>query len=122
MVAEWHRNAPPRSLLFDVRPSEYAQALRWVSEFLGLCHVLTPHMLRHGGASCDVAHGARDLLGTQEHGQWASQRSVQRYKKTGVYQQVVAQLPQDVTDTFSAALRRLPGLLRMTVRGLSQRR
>ena len=122
MLPEWRRRTPDGARLFPLAFSEYEKAWRWASGMLALKTTITPHMLRHGGPSCDFAHGSRALVQIQERGQWVSLKSCQRYKKAGVYQQVVASLPAAVTDSYTPCVRRLPGLLRAYVSELGPRR
>ena len=74
-------------------------------------------MLRHGGPSTDYAYRVRELLEIQERGQWANVRNCQRCNNSALYQRVVADRPPAVVDKYAACLVRLPGLLRMYVRG-----
>jgi hypothetical protein len=80
MVPEWKRRAPEVYPMFNLSQAEYAKAWAWASKCLSLKTTITPHMMRHGGASADYALRVRNLLEIQERGQWGSLTSCQRYK------------------------------------------
>ena len=62
----------------------YCNQLTAASEQLGLTHLhLSPHVLRHSGASHDAFHKLRDLQSIQSRGRWKAARSVERYRKPG---------------------------------------
>ena len=44
---------------------------------------ITPHCLRHGGASRDALEKLEDLRGIQRRGRWKARESVRRYEKAG---------------------------------------
>ena len=110
-LEKWYHQMSAELPCFDITSAEYARAWKWASETIGLDFVVTPHMLRHGGASADYALGCRDILAIQERGQWGSLRSVQRYKKAGAYQRMLLRLPETVWETHRARSRLLPSLL-----------
>ena len=63
---------------------DYVSHVKKASEHAGLGHLkLTPHVVRHSGASTDCFHKIRDFNEIQERGRWKCQRSVLRYKKPG---------------------------------------
>ena len=47
---------------------------------------VSPHILRHAGASNDFFFGRRSLLEIQRRGRWKAKASVQRYEKSGLLQ------------------------------------
>eukprot|EP00972_Heterocapsa_arctica_P105505 15545302-Heterocapsa_arctica.AAC.1 len=53
--------------------AQYERRISWAVAQLGLGAV-TPHMLRHGGASCDAVGGAAVEF-IQQRGQWSQTRS-----------------------------------------------
>ena len=63
---------------------KYCEQISQAAASLGLSALhLTPHILRHSGASHDAYHNIRDSQQIQERGRWKASRSVQRYKKPG---------------------------------------
>ena len=56
----------------------------------------TLYMLRHAGASLDVARGARTLQEVQKRGRWDSFASVRRYEKAGRVTELLGRLSEDV--------------------------
>ena len=75
-------------------------------EFLGL----SPHSLRHSGASHDSYHGVRDAKSIQTRGRWKAAESVRRYKRPG--RMLLTQ--KDVSKaTWNAATRARPQLISM---------
>ena len=76
----------PSEKIFDLTVGEYEQVFRDTASFLGLERLeVTPHSARHGGASYDCYYAVRSLEEIQQCGQWASQKSVARYRKAGMY-------------------------------------
>ena len=73
------------STLFEnLRLEQYSKQIALAAEQVGLQALhLTPHILRHSGASHDAYHAIRDFCGIQARGRWKCSRSVQRYKKPG---------------------------------------
>ena len=64
---------------------------------LGLSWVGPPHTLRHSGASRDVATKAKSLEEVRRRGRWSQPKSVQRYTKTHLLTQHLAQVPKSIT-------------------------
>ena len=67
-------------LTFD----KYGKQLAESAQAVGLGHLhLTPHCLRHSGASHDAYHHIRDIHEIQTRGRWKAAKSVSRYKRPG---------------------------------------
>ena len=73
----------------------------------------TPHSLRHGGASHDMAQGLRDAASTQARGRWLARQSVVRYGKFGMYQRQLAKLSVKQRQDGTAISRRLQSILQV---------
>ena len=73
----------------------------------------TPHSLRHGGASHDMAQGLRDAAGTQARGRWLARQSVVRYGKFGMYQRQLAKLSAKQRQDGTTIARRLQDILQV---------
>lgn len=64
--------------------SEYGQNIQAALRNLELQKLgLSPHSLRHSGASTDSFHKIRDAKTIQSRGRWKAAESVKRYKKPG---------------------------------------
>ena len=83
VVCSWLSSRPGASeSLFRLQPKDVSDALQSAVKHFGLERLrITPHCLRHGGASEDYLHKLRDLNGIKERGFWSSLSSVNRYKK-----------------------------------------
>ena len=72
------------ALLFPLTLAEFEKVFATAVKALDLQHLkLTPHCLRHGGASTDVYFQWLDLLAVQQRGRWVASSSVLRYSKHG---------------------------------------
>ena len=70
-----------------------AEAVEWMQmQELAPCR----YALRHGGASDDLLHNRRDLLGIKRRGQWVADSSLRRYAKESRLQSEVAKLHPEV--------------------------
>jgi len=73
---------------------------------IGLAHLnLTPHSLRHGGASLASYLGLLTNSGVAKRGRWNSMQSVRRYEKKGVLTRVVAKMKPEQVRAGSAHLK-----------------
>lgn len=72
---------------------------------------LTPHCLRHGGASHDFLAGVRNLQEIQQRGCWASFESVRRYSKHGRISKQLHLLTAKQQDAAKQASLELPQML-----------
>ena len=107
----------PHALMFPCSRGQYAEALRRSSSALGFARV-TPHLLRHGGASFDAISG-----GTHEairlRGQWRHPSSCARYLKFGQYIRRRSSLCAKEMSRVACADQRLQKLLPGKVRNTS---
>ena len=72
------------ALLFPLTLAEFEKVFATAVKALDLQHLkVTPHCLRHGGASTDVYFQWLDLLAVQQRGRWVASSSVLRYSKHG---------------------------------------
>eukprot|EP00438_Fugacium_kawagutii_P026513 Skav230495 [mRNA] locus=scaffold2389:150110:150676:- [translate_table: standard] len=74
-------------LFAGISLSDYERALDKAMDSLGYTsRILTPHILRHSGASNDAVHHRRALPSIQKRGRWAAKKSVARYEKAALVQ------------------------------------
>lgn len=80
--------------VFTVNLAHYESVCRAFSQQFKLkTGIFSPHVLRHSGPSFDAIHGLRSLPDIQSRGRWASNMSVQRYRKPGRLLMQASQLP-----------------------------
>ena len=73
-----------QAFLFDFDLSTFEKEFKHSVNNLGIQKLkLSPHCLRHGGASHDYFIGSRSLADIQQRGCWATFDSVRRYSKHG---------------------------------------
>jgi hypothetical protein len=73
--------------------ARWESLLKQASDMEGISHLdISPHTLRHGGASHDMALQLRSFPQVQSRGRWLSKKSVARYGKFGMYQRQLAKL------------------------------
>ena len=82
----------PNARLFQLDLHTYEKVLKQAAKDLGL-GLISPHMLRHGGASYDAYLGV-PIHAIQQRGQWKKKESVLRYMKFGRYLRRLSQLPE----------------------------
>ena len=92
--------------LFPFTLNQFEKVFKESTERLQLKKLkLTPHCLRHGGASHDYLFGVRALVDVQARGCWASFESVRRYSKHGrVNRQLSLLSPEQLHAAKQAAL------------------
>lgn len=89
---------------------QYGKQITECAKVAGLDHLqLTPHCLRHSGASHDAYHKIRDVHEIQSRGRWKSAKSVHRYKKPGRMLLSQAQVPAAV---WNQAIKARPKVLK----------
>ena len=75
---------PEVSLFSPLTMDQYASQVGKCADAVGLSHLhLTPHCLRHSGASHDAYHKVRSMSEIQTRGRWKAAKSVNRYKRPG---------------------------------------
>ena len=86
LLGYWRLKVAPghEELMFRITHSQFAKHLKEANTALELSVLLTPGMLRHGGASHDAFCGAPQA-DIQLRGTWEQLKSCQRYMKAGVY-------------------------------------
>ena len=89
-------------LLFAVSTARMRELLTEAADQAQLERI-TPHQLRHGGASHDGATGC-SLEQIQSRGAWATASSVRRYAKPGRYLRLLASIPEAERERLSAEL------------------
>ena len=72
---------------------------------------LTPHVLRHSGASHDAYHKVRGFSEIQSRGRWQCSKSVERYKKPGRMLLQHSKVPNNVWRDARAARTKIVLLL-----------
>ena len=76
-----------------VFPFTYAEYAQWFGEAAAQIKVsLVPYQGRHSGASLDRSSNYRSLPDVKKRGRWSSNKSVQRYEKTGRLQKTWREL------------------------------
>ena len=113
LLRGWRARLSPSARVFPIELAEYEKHLRWATRALDIANMkITPHSMRHGGASSDAAASLRTLPEIQCRGMWSDPRSVARYHRPGQLARQMAKLPPAVLERFPDALRELPKLLR----------
>lgn len=102
----------PKTPLFGITLGEFEKQFSLSVKNLQIESLkLTPHCLRHGGASHDYLAGLRTLQDIQQRGCWASYDSVKRYAKHGrLTKQLNLLSPKQQSAAKQAALE-LPRIL-----------
>lgn len=76
--------------------TQYKAALRWACAASGLTALgLSAHSVRHGGPSHDAAENARTIAEIKTRCQWAADKSVSRYQKSGMLRRQLAKMSQE---------------------------
>ena len=104
----------PQALMFRVSLPAYRGLLAKAASHLKL-GLITPHMLRHGGASYDAVCGAA-LEAVRLRGQWRHQNSCARYMKFGRYVRRRSSLSASMIEDSTVALARLKKYLANDIR------
>ena len=100
------RRRQPADHVFGLTLAQYEAQLKLGSKLAKFTKPITPHLLRHGGASHDCVCGYReDAVG--KRGRWRSQASVARYSKLGRYWRVRATLSKADLSRAQVLLPRL---------------
>lgn len=91
------RRFAPQERVFTFTAHALRSLLRSVSERLGLPHLsrLSPHSLRHGGATSAFLRG-RDINYIQHRGRWQSTKSVWRYIQQGASMLLTQDCPIEI--------------------------
>ena len=75
---------PQTSIFRNLSLQQYESQIAKAASLVGLKSLkLSPHMLRHSGASSDSYYGIRSLKEIQARGRWKAPNSVARYRKPG---------------------------------------
>ena len=100
------------ALLFPISLNQYETLLRQSSARLRLPPgMLTPHVIRHTGASADKFKRRRSLRQIKKRGTWRSDKSVARYEKEGLILFSAQELSPSVQAAALAAHNSLPALV-----------
>ena len=106
-----------KSFLFELTPKRYQQLFQsaWKAALLPPSH---PHRLRHGGASHDglLPRSQMSDLDIQMRGDWASAKSVLRYRKPAKYLRRLAELSEHQLQLA----RRAPSRISATIMKIAQ--
>jgi hypothetical protein len=118
LLSELKRTAQPEEKLV---PEDYQTVVREVAKAVVAANVqvLRPvlYSLRHAGASGDAADSVRTVAGIKGRGRWSSDRSVQRYKKSGLINSELMKLDAQTRARGLAAANRIGAVLGGTFRG-----
>ena len=113
LLCELKAESRPMAPLFDISLSTYERLFKEATVALGLGALrLTPHSLRHGGASEDAAAKLRSAAEIQKRGRWAAAASVRRYMKPGTLMRQWNIIPAQIIADQRSTLDGLPRLLR----------
>ena len=97
LVGALVRGRPPSSPLFGLTLPQYSRALAAALDALALRALdVTPHSVRHGGASKDALDRARGEKEIALRGRWGCLASVARYRKTGTLLRQEALVPEEL--------------------------
>lgn len=100
------------SQLFDFTLDRFEKEFKVSVSRLGIQKLqLSPHCLRHGGASHDYLFGIRSLSDVQARGCWASYESVRRYAKHGRINRQLNLLTPEQQQTAKQSHLELPRIL-----------
>lgn len=103
---------PGDSRLFSFTLNRFEKEFKNSTKRLKISHLkLSPHCLRHGGASHDYLFGIRSLVDVQARGCWATYESVRRYAKHGRISKQLALLTPEQQNSAKQATLDLPRLL-----------
>ena len=112
LLRGWRARTRPSSHICLVELPEYEKHMRWATHGLDIANMrITPHSMKHGGASSDAAASLRMLPEIQCRGMRCDPRSVARYRRPGQLARQMAKLPPAVLERFPEALREIPKLL-----------
>ena len=119
LVKELYWITSPREPVFTIAYRRFAELIASASSAAGLDSLaLTPHTLRHGGASTDALADI-DLEKIQRRGRWMTNASTRRYEKKGRIMKQVSKLSDEqltMSDESLSFLRKqLPQLLRRRI-------
>ena len=81
---------------------------------------MTPHGVRHSGASNDRFHRRRTLAEIQKRGRWVNAKSVARYEKEALILAAWQKLPEPSHDLFCQAAKEAPFTIVATLQRLAQ--
>eukprot|EP00438_Fugacium_kawagutii_P017101 Skav204591 [mRNA] locus=scaffold672:132020:137458:- [translate_table: standard] len=103
------------SLLSPLGQVQYGRNIQVALQQLGLKHLgLSPHSLRHSGASSDSFNAVRDAKDIQTRGRWKCSDSVKRYKKPGRMMLNQKKVPQAVWSRAKhARAEAIPAILKL---------
>lgn len=92
--------------------AEYERSMTRALDSLGYSsHILSPHIIRHSGASNDAVHHRRPLASIQKRGRWAAKKSVARYEKAALVQRQWKFAPSHRLQTIQDSPKRLARFL-----------
>ena len=120
IVKELYWTTSPREPVFTIAYRRFAELIASASSAAGLDSLaLTPHTLRHGGASTDALADI-DLEFIQRRGRWMTNASTRRYEKKGRIMKQVSklsdeQLTKPEEESLLFLRKRLPQLLRRRI-------
>ena len=116
-VGLWYRAGGSAPYMFDLTLPKYEALFRQAAFDLGLTDLdISPHGVRHAGASHDMYMGLATLDQIQKRGQWAHAQSVVRYSKHGKILRQVHKMTPEQQGKASAAERDFPSKLLRTLR------
>mmetsp|Transcript_49406 Transcript_49406/g.117568 ORF Transcript_49406/g.117568 Transcript_49406/m.117568 type:complete len:392 (-) Transcript_49406:322-1497(-) len=119
LQALYSRARRPSDKLFTISLAQLESSVRRAALATHLTSLeVCPHALRHGRPSADHALGLLSLDEIQVRGGWRSQRSVQRYQKSGRLMRQLAKLTvaqrEEATSKAALLADTLPAKLRST--------
>ena len=98
--------------LLPISLNQYEGALRASSARLGLAPgLVTPHVIRHTGASSDRLKKRRGLKAIKKRGTWKADKSVARYEKQGLILFTARELSSATKTAAKQAHSAVPALL-----------
>ena len=114
VVASLARRSTSKSLCIfhPLTVEQYGKHIKAACGSLGLSNLhLTPHCLRHSGASHDAYHVLRDFTSIQSRGRWKAKESVRRYRRPGRMLLTQKQVSKKIWKAASSARPKLINFL-----------
>ena len=91
--------------------AQWTAKLKAALEVIGCAELFVLYLLRHGGASEDLAENHRSIGSVKKRGAWRSDASVARYAKSGRINELLKRLCPRLRLQVQELASRLPDML-----------